>query len=500
MAQRTNKKTVFVTGTTGSMGGAALRELMSRRDRFDIVTLARPSAKNRMLLEPYLGQPGVRVDWGDLTNYDDVERCVRGADYVLHAAALISPEADRKPAQAWKVNVGSAENIVRAVKAQPEPDAVKLVTVGTVAATGDRLAPIHWGRCGDPLKPSVYDMYACSKIAAERIVAESGLRHWAIVRQTFIAIPDMTTLIDPIMFHQPIDTCIEFCTVADSGRLLANACEDFVSDEFWRGFYNIGGGQTCRVTYHEFMQRAFDTLGFGEVAKVTERNWFATRNFHCQWYEDSDDLESHLRFRSEGLDDLLEQVARTMPRWQRLGARVAPQRLMKKVLFERLASATPDAPMHWIKHRNDMRVSAFFASYEDWASIPAWDSARPRDLRGLPRVRLDHGYDETKAVLGLDDMRAAAAFRGGECTSGAMDAGDAFAPLGWRCAFGHAFSASPNLVLKGGHWCPECAPPGWNFDQEAKKNPFLAQVWYPNHDQDESNVYPEDCHRDVAVG
>ena len=40
------KKKVFITGATGNMGGAALKELLGRRDRFDIVLLARPSKKN----------------------------------------------------------------------------------------------------------------------------------------------------------------------------------------------------------------------------------------------------------------------------------------------------------------------------------------------------------------------------------------------------------------------------------------------------------------------
>jgi NAD(P)-dependent dehydrogenase (short-subunit alcohol dehydrogenase family) len=52
------RKTVFVTGTTGSMGGATLRELLGRRERFDIVTLARPSARNRKILAPYLDDAG----------------------------------------------------------------------------------------------------------------------------------------------------------------------------------------------------------------------------------------------------------------------------------------------------------------------------------------------------------------------------------------------------------------------------------------------------------
>ena len=41
-------------------------------------------------------------------------------------------------------NVTAAEHIVRAVKAQPDPDAVRVVYIGTVAETGDRSIPVHW--------------------------------------------------------------------------------------------------------------------------------------------------------------------------------------------------------------------------------------------------------------------------------------------------------------------------------------------------------------------
>ncbi len=149
------KKTVFITGTTGSMGHAGFLELLKRRERFNIVTLVRPSPKNKKKMAPYLNDPGVKIVWGDLTNYDDVLQCVTGADYVLHPAAFIAPAADHDPDTAWKINVGSAENIVNAIKAQPDPDSIRLVNIGSVAMTGDRLPPIHVGRVGDPLKPSV---------------------------------------------------------------------------------------------------------------------------------------------------------------------------------------------------------------------------------------------------------------------------------------------------------------------------------------------------------
>ena len=96
----------------------------------------------------------------------------------------------------------------------------------------------------------------------------------------------------------------------------------------------------------------------------------------------------------------------------------------------------------------------------------------------------------------IEDMRKAAEFRGGKCLSPAMTKGDLSTPLDWECQFGHRFKASPTLVLLGGHWCPECLPLPWNYDEIAKGNPFFAQVWYPFHDKKEHNVYDESIFTD----
>ena len=90
--------------------------------------------------------------------------------------ALISPEADRHPDKAKVVNTTAIEYIVKAIEAQPNgADHIKFIYTNTVAATGDRLPPIHMGRVGDPLKPSIFDFYAVTKIMGERAVLESNI-------------------------------------------------------------------------------------------------------------------------------------------------------------------------------------------------------------------------------------------------------------------------------------------------------------------------------------
>jgi len=82
------KKKVLLTGAPGSMGGTAFKELLNRRDKYDIVLLLRPRLQNRIAFGKYDGKNGVRIAWGNLSNYEDVLKAVSGVDHVLHAAAF----------------------------------------------------------------------------------------------------------------------------------------------------------------------------------------------------------------------------------------------------------------------------------------------------------------------------------------------------------------------------------------------------------------------------
>ena len=201
-------KTIFLTGATGTMGWAGLQELLKRTDRFRVVVLARKSKKNIRKLQPLMDK--IKVVWGDLTHYEDVLAGVTGADYVLHVGGMVSPAADYFPKQTMFVNVTAAKNVVKAILAQPNANEIKTVYIGSVAQTSNRPVPIHWGRTGDPLRTSVFDYYAVSKIRAERIFAESGLKHWVSLRQSGILYPEILKNFDPSMFHVPIHDVLEW--------------------------------------------------------------------------------------------------------------------------------------------------------------------------------------------------------------------------------------------------------------------------------------------------
>lgn len=461
------KRTILLTGASGSMGSEAFRELQRRSDRLDTRLLLRPSKVNKKHFAPYDGRDGVEIVWGDLTNSGDVRRAVAGVDVVLHPAAMISPAADRDPEMARRVNVGGTLNLIDAIKAQPGgAQNIPLVYVASVAQYGDRLPPIEWINVGDPLKPSVHDYYALTKMEAETAVIESGLRYWASLRQTYIAIPNTLSLLDPILFHQPLDQRIELITNRDAGYGLVQTID--APDEFWCRIYNMSGGPNCRVTFVDYMERVFTMLGLGSHRQIFERNWFALQNFHCGYYQDSGVLNDYLGHFRDSLEDHLQQLDNAFPRWMRLAGSICPKPLIKAYM-KRMAD-----PLHWIEQGNDAYVEAFFGSREAWEAIPGWDGAPIEGATSVPPEAPPVGRPEAMNLAGLE---AFAALRGGTCE--ASEFADAGQRLEWTCGRGHRFEASPRLLVGAGYWCPTCAPrveevSGWNHRARSKQDPLLA--------------------------
>jgi nucleoside-diphosphate-sugar epimerase len=472
---KTSKKRIFITGASGNMGQATLNELI-KRDDCQITALALPTKKDRRILAPYQKR-GLKVVWGDLTSYQDVLEGLSGADYVLHVGGLVSPLADTMPELTMKVNVGGAENVVRAIKAQQDPDRIHLVYIGTVAQTGNRPVPIHWGRVGDPIKISTFDTYALSKTIAERIIIETGLRNWVSLRQTGIARMAAAEPLDPIIFHTTLDGVLEWITPKDSGRLLANICGEGLPADFWGNIYNIGGGKPNRLTNLELFDLLLGATGVRDYQEVLEPNWFATKNFHGQWFSDSDLLETLVPYRKQTIKDYVTEQIKKIPWYIHLGSRL-PKLVRRK--FEEAARG-PRGTLTWLTQGQESHIKAYFGSLQDWKNIPDWDCLECDRPSEIP-VELDHGYDQKsiKEGISIGALQDAALFRGGRLISDYIKHIDWFSPLRWSCHNGHEFPGSLNLILKAGHWCPICTADTAGYPEMAQHSAFFRQVWEPN--------------------
>ena len=487
---------VALTGASGSMGKETLKRLLEVAEvtTLRILLKAEDRAFGRKAQRKY----GERLEviYGDVRNKADCIALVTGAAYVYHLAAVIPPRADHDTEDAVTTNYDGTVNMVDAVI--ETGNTARFIHISTVALYGNRDEKHPWGRVGDPLITSAFDLYGTSKLRAERYLLESDLAHWAVLRQTGILYDNMlmNNISDGLMFHTPWNVPIEWVTARDSGRLMKNILlrtMDGGEADFWRGVYNIGGGAPCRQTGYETFDDGFKLIG-GSVKSFFEPGWNALRNFHCFWFSDSDALEERFHFREESCASFWQWFL-SRHKIYSVG-KIVPAPLLKSLVIKRLLR-NDNAPYYWRKHGEDARVYAIYGDAEIPAKWADFDLLCERESYAALKVHsaandLSHGYDESKSDVDIDgsDLAEAAAFRGGEVV-GTYKAGDIYKKVAWRCHNGHVFESSPFTVLKAGHWCPECAMPDkrWTFDSLAKVAPFYAQVWYDTHARDEDKAY-----------
>lgn len=108
------KKTLLITGGTGSFGNAVLNRFLNT-DHFSEIRIFSRDEKKQDDLRRKLSNPKVKFYIGDVRDPLSVEVAVRGVDYIFHAAALKQvPSCEFFPIEAVKTNVIGTENVLEA--------------------------------------------------------------------------------------------------------------------------------------------------------------------------------------------------------------------------------------------------------------------------------------------------------------------------------------------------------------------------------------------------
>ena len=113
-----NKKSILITGGTGSLGHSLVAEILQRfPDINRLVIFSRDELKQYEMAQKFSNQqyPAMRYFIGDVRDQSRLKRALRGIDTVIHAAALKHvPAAEYNPMEFIHTNVIGAENIIEA--------------------------------------------------------------------------------------------------------------------------------------------------------------------------------------------------------------------------------------------------------------------------------------------------------------------------------------------------------------------------------------------------
>src|SRR3979409_737074 len=108
-----DKKTLMITGGTGSFGQAVLKRLLDTKVR-EIRIFSRDEKKQEDL-RISLANDKVKFYIGDVRNQDSLAQALVGVDYIFRAAALKQvPSCEFYPMEAVRTNVLGTENVLNA--------------------------------------------------------------------------------------------------------------------------------------------------------------------------------------------------------------------------------------------------------------------------------------------------------------------------------------------------------------------------------------------------
>ena len=111
-----NKKSILITGGTGSFGYRYVSTILERYDVNRLVIYSRDELKQYEMHKYFADYEDVmRFFIGDVRDLERLKEAMRGIDIVIHAAALKHvPIAEYNPMECIKTNIYGSENVIKA--------------------------------------------------------------------------------------------------------------------------------------------------------------------------------------------------------------------------------------------------------------------------------------------------------------------------------------------------------------------------------------------------
>ena len=292
---------ILLTGAFGNVGESTLSELLVQG--YTVRCFDKKTRKTKQVYRIMKKKGSFEIIWGDIRNKKDVEAIVQGVDYVIHLAALIPPEADKKTQYAEEVNVGGMQNLVEAAeKLETKP---RIIFTSSLAIYGAKMHLPPPRYVTDEIKPLEHDLYAFQKWDMEKALTASSLE-WFILRLTAVPSLRMPMKIPLLMFEVPFDQRLEPIHTWDAGLACVNAIKTFENHKIM----NVAGGEKCRMTGGEYISRLLTAFGVGPIPREcfkepkTKDEWF-----HTDWLY-ADDSQELLKYQRYTLEDFAQEFER----------------------------------------------------------------------------------------------------------------------------------------------------------------------------------------------
>jgi UDP-N-acetylglucosamine 4-epimerase len=163
MNRKVSGRKVLITGGAGFIGSNLVESMLNSGNY--VVCLDNFSTGKRENLNGFINNPDFKLIEGDIRNYPDCEKSVRGIDFVFHQAALGSvPRSIKDPVTSTDVNIGG---FVKMLYASKEANVKRFIYAASSSTYGDHPdLPKVEDKIGKPMSPYGITKYVDELFAA----------------------------------------------------------------------------------------------------------------------------------------------------------------------------------------------------------------------------------------------------------------------------------------------------------------------------------------------
>ena len=324
---------LLITGAFGNVGKAVLEEAYGRSH--DVIVFEVENKKTRKDARKH--QRKIRdVVFGDIRNFGDVRKAVKGCDAVIHLAAIIPPLSKQKRELTMDVNFGGTVNLVKALKESNQK--IPFVFTSSASVMGPTQLQDKLVTRADPLV--VTGNYEESKIKCEAFLKETADNYLVfrlagvLPRFSAFSFAGSFSYMEELFDMHP-DMRLEMITASDVATALVTGVEKLKAGSTPKNqAYIIGGGEKngWQLRGSEFLSRLFGSLSL----PVPDRQYFTkdVNTYHLDWY-DTKEAQQEFDFQNTSLEDYLKQIKKTFKLYK------LPIRLLQKLIMSNIVKRSP---------------------------------------------------------------------------------------------------------------------------------------------------------------
>ena len=324
---------ILITGAFGNIGKAVIEEASKRHH--EVIVFEIENKKTRKDARKYR-EKIKDVFFGDIRNFEDVNKAVRECDAVIHLAAIIPPVSKKHRELTMTVNYGGTVNLINAIKEIKRT--IPFIFTSSASVMGPTQLQNKLVGRNDPLV--ITGNYEESKVKCEEFLKENAdnylIFRLAGVLPTFSALSFMSALpyLEEIFDMHP-DMRLEMIMAEDVATALVTGAEKLKSGVTPKNqAYILGGGEKngWRLRGGELLSLLFGSLSL----PVPDQKYFTQdiNTYHLDWYE-TKEAQQEFDFQNHSIDDYFKHMKKTFRIFK------LPIILFRKIILKKIVKTSP---------------------------------------------------------------------------------------------------------------------------------------------------------------